>query len=199
MTEHNSMESYSTPPRAPQEAYAAINNDGQMTSPFFYWESKGAPGYRNYYFNLNPERLHDTPTVTRTRTDRLRHVLHSLEDTCGDDFPELRGISSPQVRESQLDAEKKYLNTPVRIGKAPVRRKYVVDAKPVIQDLGMHLYEVNHPVSQLFSELEVMGEELPPSAIDELIHDTLIVLCWPQVRAGLHQQIVIAKRLSAEK
>ncbi len=199
MIEHNSMESYSTPPRASQEAYADINNDGQLTSPFFYWQAEGAPEYRNYYFNLNPERLHDTPTVTRTRTDRLRHILHNLEETCVDDFPELRGISSPQVRESQLDAEKKYLNTPVVINKTSVRRKHIVDIAPVIQGIGMQLHEMNHPVSQLFSELEIMGEALPPSSIDELIHDTLVVLCWPQVRAGLHQQIVTAKRLSVEK
>jgi len=189
--EHPMLEAVMTPPRALGEL--AMTPLG-LHGPFFNHETRQEVPFPPYRFVIDTSKLIDTPTVTRSNTDRLRYALRTIEETCAADFPSFDGISQPAVRDSQLKARDNYLRGLIKVHGVSKQRLTMVDTGLAFAHIAHDFREARHPAMQLLEQITQATEQLPKAATTELSNNLLTVVAWPQLRAIFDAQIMTYKQ-----
>jgi hypothetical protein len=146
--------------------------------------------FPDFEFKIDPKNFSDNGIIELTAESKLRYCLKLIQSTCGEASDQFSDISHPNVRESQLLAQKKYLGGTISIGKteAKVHRSVIVDPDAATESLYQKFKENNHPAWQLAKQLENY-EEISSNDIDGVKRSLAVIFAWPELRLIYNQQI----------
>lgn len=174
-----------TPPRAWQEELGPINGEEQTVI------------YPDFLFDIEPERFSNSGVIEVTADARLRYCLKLIEASFGKDYEQFSSISHPNVRQSQLLAQKKFLTGTISLGKsgAKLQRSAIVDSGVATDEVYRQFAAVHHPAWQLTEQL-ARHESIRPSDVTEARRSLSVVFAWNELKTIYNTQITNYKQFT---